>query len=132
MQFTGEELEQMMAEMAEAHASIADVETQLSELSASVVSKDRLVSATVNAQGEISELKLTGQSWREMSPKELSTKIIDVVTQAQQEVRQRSTELIAAVAPTGVDAMSAPSEGVDMESMMHALVARFGEVSHEQ
>ncbi len=132
MQFSGEDLERMKAEMAEAHASIADVEAQLNELSASVVSKDRLISATVDAQGVISSLKLTGQSWREMSAKELSSKIIDVVTQAQEEVRQRSTELFAGVTPAGVDPMGAPAEGFDMEAMMQTLVAQFGEVTREQ
>jgi len=132
MQFTGEDLEQMMAEMAEAQASIADVETQRSELSSTVTSKDRLISATVDARGAISALKLTGQSWRELSAKELTSKIIDVVTQAQTEVGQRSAELLAGLAPDGIDPMTGLPEGVDMEQMMHGLLSQFGGVSDER
>ncbi|MFD5226092.1 YbaB/EbfC family nucleoid-associated protein [Microbacterium sp. NPDC058342] len=131
MRFTGEELEQMIAEMAETQASIAGVEKQLSELSATVVSKDRLVSATVDAQGAISELKLSGQSWREMSAKELTTKIIDAVTQAQHDVAERSAALLAGIAPEGIDPMSGLPDGIDMESMMTGLLSQFGSVTHE-
>lgn len=133
MQFTGEELEQMMAEVSDVHASITDVETQLGEVSATTTSKDRLISATVDAQGVISGLKLTGQSWREMSAKELTSKIIDVVTQAQEDARQRSAELLAGLSPAGIDPMNGLPEGVDAEEMMRELISQFGgEISDER
>lgn len=131
MQFSGEELEQMIAEMAGSQAAIADVEKQLKEVSSTVVSKDRLFSATVDAQGRLSELKLTGQSWRDMSAKELATKIIEVVTQAQNEVQQRSTELLADLSPDGINPMTGLPDGIEMEKMMKGLVAQFGGGSHE-
>lgn len=131
MQFSGEELEQMMAEMAEAQASVIDFEKKLNDFSATVVSKDRMVSATVDAQGGLSGLKLTGRSWRELAAKELTTKIVEVVAQAQNEVRQHSAALFADLAPEGVDPLSGLPEGVDLESMMNGLVSRFGGVGHE-
>lgn len=132
MHFTGEELEQMMAEMTEAHASIANVETQFNEVSATAVSKDRMISATADAHGVLSGLKLTGQSWREISAKELTAKIVDVVSQAQAEARQRGAALFADIAPAGVDPTSGLPEGVEMEAMLQGLVAQFGEATHER
>ena len=131
MQFTTESLERMMAEMNEAHASIAEVEARLADISATVKSKDRVINVTVDSQGLISELKLTGQSWREMSAKELTAKIIETVTQAQNEVRESSAALLAELSPEGMDPATGLPDGVEMESMMKGIIAQFGEVSDE-
>lgn len=131
MKFTNEDLETMMAEMEEARLALADIDTQMKELSVTVESKDRVISVTANAEGVISGLKLSGRTWREISAKELGSKITDVVNQAQQEVRQRSAELLASIAPEGVDPVTGLPDEVELESMMKGLVAQFGEYSHE-
>ncbi|WP_255447531.1 YbaB/EbfC family nucleoid-associated protein [Schumannella sp. 10F1B-5-1] len=132
MQLTGDEIEQMMAEVRQTHADLAERAAEVDALTATATSKDRVLSATVDARGVLTDLKITGQSWRELAPKELSSKIVAIVAQAQQEVQERGRALLADGAPDGLDPMAGMPSADEMTSMMQGLVAQFGEVRHDR
>ncbi|TDQ44656.1 hypothetical protein EV190_1345 [Actinorugispora endophytica] len=67
------------------------------------MAKDRLVSAKVNAKGELIELKFHTQKYRQMAPKELSTAITDVIERARKQMAKRVVESYGSFAPEGVD-----------------------------
>ena len=87
-----------------------------------------MLSATVDARGVLTELKITGQSWRELAPKGLCSRIVDVVAQAQQDVQARGRERLDGLGPDGVDPMAGLPSADEMASMMRGLVTQFGEV----
>lgn len=128
MQLSGEDIEQMMAEVRASHAELAERAAEVETLTATATSKDRVLSATVDARGVLTELKITGQSWRELAPKELCSRIVDIVGQAQQDVQARGRELLDGLGPDGVDPMAGLPSADEMASMMQGLVAQFGEV----
>ncbi|GAB3400909.1 hypothetical protein GCM10027515_09250 [Schumannella luteola] len=129
MQFTGDEIEQMMAETRETHARLAERAAEVEALTATATSKDRVLSATVDARGVLTDLKITGQSWRELAPKELCSRIVDVVAQAQSDVQNRGRELLEGAGPDGLDPTAGLPSADEMTAMMQDLVAQFGEVS---
>jgi DNA-binding protein YbaB len=129
MQLTGDEIEQMLAEARATHAQLAERAAEVEALTATAASKDRTVSATVDARGVLTELKITGQSWRELAPKELCSKIVDVVAQAQRDVQGRGQELFEGVGPDGLDPTGGLPSADEMTAMLQGLVAQFGEES---
>ncbi|MFC7432204.1 MULTISPECIES: YbaB/EbfC family nucleoid-associated protein [unclassified Agrococcus] len=132
MQLTGDDIEQMMAEVRQTHADLAERAAEVDALTATATSKDRVLSATVDARGVLTDLRLTGQSWRELAPKELCSKIVAIVAQAQQEVQERGRALLGEGGPEGVDPMAGLPSADEMAAMMQGLVAQFGEVRHER
>ncbi|SDH38475.1 YbaB/EbfC family nucleoid-associated protein [Agrococcus jejuensis] len=133
MQLTGDDIEQMMAEVRQTRADLAERAAEVDALTATATSKDRVLSATVDAQGVLTELKITGQSWRELAPKELCSKIVAIVAQAQQDVQEQAKALLAdGDGPEGLDPMAGLPSADEMTAMMQGLVAQFGEVRHER
>ena len=128
MQLTGDEIEQMMAEVRQSHADLAERSAEVDALTATATSTDRVLSATVDARGGLTDLKVTGQSWRELAPKELCSRIVDVVAQAQQDVQRQGRALLADAGADGLDPMAGLPSADEMTAMMQGLVAQFGEV----
>jgi hypothetical protein len=120
-------------EMTEALASLrADQEKiaaalgKLGEVTASATTRDRTIRATVDGQGRLVELDLKGQKWREMAPKELGAKIVEVVTEAQQQASGATVELMAGLTPTGVDLERLRVDGPDLEAMIASAIEDSG------
>ena len=132
MQLSGEDIEQMMAEVRKSHAELEAAAAEVEALTATATSKDRVLSATVDAHGVLTDLRITGQSWRELAPKELCSRIVALVSQAQQDVQQRGQALLSGLAPDGVDPAAGLPSADEMASMMQGLVAQFGEAPRER
>ena len=99
---------------------------KLGEVTASATTKDRTIKATVDGQGRLVELDLKGQKWREMAPKELGAKIVEVVTEAQQQASGATVELMAGLTPTGVDLERLRVDGPDLEAMIASAIEDSG------
>src|SRR5882757_7877519 len=67
---------------------------KLQETTASATTKDRAIRATVDGQGRLTELAFNGKRWREMAPKELGAKIVEVVADAQRQAASSVNELM--------------------------------------
>ncbi|MEC4020217.1 YbaB/EbfC family nucleoid-associated protein [Streptomyces sp. H27-D2] len=77
-----EQLEEAMAELAEHTQKITQVQEELSRITASATSKDRMVTAVVNPQGEITSLKFHTEAYRTMAPAQLSAVLVTTVNAA--------------------------------------------------
>lgn len=89
-------LRDQQSELTKATKAIADAETSTS-------SRDRLIEVTVDGQGRLTGLKITGRRFRELSAAELAAKIVETVRAAQDEQTAKTVTALARFAPPGVD-----------------------------
>lgn len=102
---------------------------KLGEVTASATTKDRTIKATVDGQGRLVELDFKGQKWRDLAPKELGAKIVEVVTEAQQQASGATVELMAGLTPAGVDLKRLRVEGPDLEAMITSVIEDSGRLA---
>ena len=102
---------------------------KLGEVTASATTKDRTIKATVDGQGRLVELDFKGQKWRDLAPKELGAKIVEVVTEAQQQASGATVELMAGLTPAGVDLERLRVEGPDLEAMVTSVIEDSGRLA---
>src|SRR5262245_45453526 len=92
-----------LGELRAKQEEIAAALAKLQETTASATSKDRMLKATVDGQGRLTELAFNGTRWREMAPKELGAKIVEVVADAQRGAAAATSELMGGLVPAGMD-----------------------------
>ncbi|MBV2363578.1 YbaB/EbfC family nucleoid-associated protein [Streptomonospora sp. NEAU-YY374] len=98
--------EESAQELDRLHRTLREVEdasASLEQATEEAVAKNRLVAATVNARGELVDLKFHTQSYRDMAPTELASAILDVVRKAREQMAKRVAELYQPFAPQGID-----------------------------
>ncbi|WP_460855325.1 YbaB/EbfC family nucleoid-associated protein [Nocardiopsis coralliicola] len=71
----------------------------MESVTAEAVSKDRMVSATVNARGEIAELRFHTDKYRSMAPAELAAAVTEVVERARRDVARQVTDSMSGLVP---------------------------------
>ena len=99
---------------------------KVEDVAASATTKDRLIRATVDGQGRLTELAFEGQRWREMAPKELAAKIVEVVGDAQRKAAASVQELMSGLIPAGVDLDKLRETGPDLDAMIDSAIADAG------
>ena len=112
------EMTDAMRGLREKQEQIAAAMGSLQETTASATTKDRTIKATVDGQGRLTELAFNGQRWRDLAPKELGAKIVEVVADAQRQAAASVNELMGGLVPAGVDLERLRDAGPDLESMM--------------
>ncbi|GLY28942.1 YbaB/EbfC family nucleoid-associated protein [Kineosporia sp. NBRC 101731] len=80
-------------------ARISKTGAQAVAVTATVTSKDRMVTATVDGQGRVTALKLTGTKYQKMAPAELCTRIVETMRQAQEDATRQSMAVFAKMMP---------------------------------
>ncbi|GAB1515277.1 YbaB/EbfC family nucleoid-associated protein [Actinophytocola sp. KF-1] len=120
------EMTAAMRELRDKQGEIAAALGKLHEATATATSKDRMLKATVDGQGKLTELAFNGTRWREMAPKELGAKIVEVVGQAQEQAALRTAELMGGLVPAGFDLEQLRTVGPDLESMIDDAIADVG------
>ncbi|MER6992723.1 YbaB/EbfC family nucleoid-associated protein [Saccharopolyspora hirsuta] len=99
---------------------------KLDEVTASATTKDRAIRATVDGRGKLTDLELTGQRWRDMAPKELGAKIVEVVGDAQRQAAAAVDEVMGGLAPDGVDLQQLRENGPDLAAMIDSAIGEAG------
>jgi len=99
---------------------------RLQDATASATTKDRTIKATVDGQGQLTELTFNGKRWREMAPKELGAKIVEVVADAQRQAATSVTELMTGLVPDGVDLDRLRAVGPDLDAMIDSAIEDAG------
>ncbi|MFD9887838.1 YbaB/EbfC family nucleoid-associated protein [Amycolatopsis sp. NPDC059027] len=89
-----EQLNQAIAELTEQQKAIEECQQHLTGQSASVRSKDRMLSATVDAQGGLSKLEFHDTRYRSMAPAELADVVTKVVAEARREMLGQVTSAL--------------------------------------
>ncbi|MER7753275.1 YbaB/EbfC family nucleoid-associated protein [Kitasatospora sp. NPDC097643] len=129
-----EQLAQAMAALEEQQARMAETARELRAATASATSKDRMVTAKVGSQGEVTALTFHTTAYQEMAPAQLAAVLKDVLNEA----RARMGEQIAAsmrafdgvgetlrLAVTGEreDELPFTADGFDLEALLAPLTA---------
>lgn len=113
-----EQMEQALARLREDQEKVARASASLASATEEAVSKDRAISAKVDSQGELVELKFRSSSYKSMAPAELSAAVMDVVKRARDRMQDRVTEAYAPFAPEGIDMDAARACGFDPARML--------------
>ena len=81
--------------------SFLELQKQLAGTTATVRSRDRSVSVTVDAGGRLTGLRFESKDYRSMEPAELSEVILDTLGKARDKVRAEAGALMAPFLPQG-------------------------------
>jgi DNA-binding protein YbaB len=84
---------------------LADLQRQLAGLRVTVTSDDELVTATVDARGQLSALELSPRAYREKAPRELAATVTATVRRASGLAVDQVTVLMSAYLPHGPGAL---------------------------
>lgn len=95
-------LDGAIAELRAEQARIQEVTEQMSKLTGSATSKDRMITATVDSQGRLIELELAGTRYRQLAPKELTTRIVSTVREAQDKASRVAASTLSGLLPEGL------------------------------
>jgi DNA-binding protein YbaB len=83
-----ERLAKARADLEKTEKAVARAQEELSTASATVRSRDRTVEVTVNAQGQLSDVKFLDGKYRNMGAAQLSASLIEAARQAQAQMAQ--------------------------------------------
>jgi DNA-binding protein YbaB len=111
------EMTSALSELRAQQEKIADAVGRLQEVTTTSSTKDNMVSATVDGQGKLVELSFRGRRWRDLAPKELAAKIVEVVTDAQGKAFATTAGVMSDLVPAGMDIERLREVGPDLESM---------------
>lgn len=118
-------IEQAAAQLREQGERIQGFHEELTRRSTTVVSKDRMVTATVGGTGKLTALSIKGNRYRVMPPAELANVVMETVNAA---LEQASTDTMAAaraLLPAGFDAGGVGLDGsLDLEEFMKSALEK--------
>ncbi|MEU6267773.1 YbaB/EbfC family nucleoid-associated protein [Saccharopolyspora shandongensis] len=112
-----EEVSKLLAELNEQREKISGAVEEVQAVRESATTKNKMIKATVDGQGRLTEVVLRGDRWRDLSPKELGAAIVEAVTGAQEKAHKNVTELAAAMAPEGMNIPELFSGKPDIEAL---------------
>lgn len=108
----------MLTNLQQQRERLAEASKSMREVTANATTKDRMVKATVDARGRLTDLTFSGNRWRDLAPRELATKVLDVITRAQDKAEKAVIELAAPVTPGGIDLQKFMKEGPDFDEIL--------------
>jgi DNA-binding protein YbaB len=110
-----------MADLRAEQARIQAATERMTSVSGSASSKDKMVTATVDGQGRLVELKLAGTRYRQLAAGELTARIVATVRSAQEEAARATASVLSGLLPAG---LGMPVDGeLDLKAMFDAAVA---------
>ncbi|MGF1429410.1 YbaB/EbfC family nucleoid-associated protein [Kitasatospora sp. LaBMicrA B282] len=86
-----DQLQQAMAGLQEHRARMQEAQLELQAATASVTSKDRLVTAVVGPQGQVMSITFHTDDYREMAPAQLGRVLTDVLNAARAQMGEKVT-----------------------------------------
>ncbi|GAA0241744.1 YbaB/EbfC family nucleoid-associated protein [Saccharothrix mutabilis subsp. mutabilis] len=96
------QVDELLADYRRSRDQLASVQRDLAKVSASATSPDGSVTATVGAQGTLTDLELTDAAYR-MRPAQLAQVIVRTTQEATAKAAERSYRAMAPVLPAGTD-----------------------------
>lgn len=114
------DLANAIADLRAEQSRIQAATEHMSSITGSATSKDRMVTATVDGQGRLVDLKLGGTRYRQLAPAELTTRIVATVREAQDDAARATAAALSGLLPDG---LSLPVDSdFDLEAMFDAAV----------
>jgi hypothetical protein len=123
-------LDDAIVDLRAEQARIQAAAEHMSSITGSAVSKDRMVTATVDSQGRLVDLKLAGTRYRKLSPAELTAHIVATVREAQDDAARAAASALSGLLPDG---LGLPVDGdFDLEAMFDAAVSAATAIQNPQ
>ncbi|MBD0671491.1 YbaB/EbfC family nucleoid-associated protein [Streptomyces sp. CBMA156] len=116
-----EQIEQAMAALAEQQVKMAEAAKELQAATASATTKDRMVTATVGAQGQVVSLVFHTTAYRSMAPAQLGTVLADVLNTARADLGERMTERMGAFSGLGETLRASMTGGTELDELFAPL-----------
>jgi DNA-binding protein YbaB len=95
-------IEEAAAMLDRSQERLGKLREKLAKGSVKVMSADRMVTIELDATGELSAVRFNTQKYRRMAPAELSTVLLETITKAREQSRERIVGAFRSVMPTGV------------------------------
>jgi DNA-binding protein YbaB len=97
------QVEELLADYRRSREQLSTVHRKLAALQASATSENGLVTVTVGAQGQLTELVIVESAYRKLRPHELAASIVKLTGKAAAKVSRAAGEAIAPVLPSDTD-----------------------------
>ncbi|MCX4745830.1 YbaB/EbfC family nucleoid-associated protein [Kitasatospora sp. NBC_01287] len=118
-----DQIEQAVAALREQQAKMAETTRELQESTASVTSKDRMVTAVVGAQGQVVSLTFHTTAYRSMAPAQLSGLLTDVLNEARADMGAKVTESMRSFEGLGELLRTSMTGGTELDELLAPLQA---------
>jgi DNA-binding protein YbaB len=123
-------LEQLHRAYQQQRSLLADLRTQMEEITVTAVSTRKEVSVTVNKTGQVSDIKFLGTGYKRHSAKDLSALVMQTMDEAKAKALELSAAVLGPFMPAGMDARRL-MEG-DIETIAPADGPRMPQAVREQ
>lgn len=117
-----DQMEKAISDLRAQQERLRTFQTELNEMSLTVLSKNRMVEATVNSSGTLTALAFKGNRYRTLAPAELAKLVVETVTQAQTEARTAMLAKAAALMPGSLRMPDFGSGGLDLDEMFDSAI----------
>jgi DNA-binding protein YbaB len=95
------QFEEMLAEYQKARTSMEEVQERMRSANATVKSDNKMISVSVDAQGEITDLVFHTKTYRTMAPAELAKVLLAAIAKARAAVMEQLQDATAPFLPAG-------------------------------
>ena len=113
-----EQVQLLTAAYERQRAEFAELRQRVAAASSTVTSKNRMITVTVDAGGEITSLKFNTQAYRSMAQAELATAVLETIQEASQAVRSTVEQAVAPMLPSGMSFADATSGEIDWDRIL--------------
>ncbi|MFF7988826.1 YbaB/EbfC family nucleoid-associated protein [Kitasatospora xanthocidica] len=116
-----EQIEQAMAALEEQQVKMAAAAKELEVATASVTSKDRMVTAVVGAQGQVESLTFHTTAYRSMAPAQLAKVLTDVLNTARADLGDRVAATMGEFKGLGETLAASMTGGTELDGLFAPL-----------
>ena len=131
-----DQIAKLTAEFEKAKRDFKTAQTAVNEKYGAARSKNRIVSAKVDARGDITELRFHTTGYKSMSPPELSKLILDTIREARGSATSQVQDVMKDFMPPGMsdpmsgsldfDSLFPSGERLDPEELLSKMLGSFG------
>lgn len=116
-----EQIEQALERMAAEQARMTAAAKELEAATATATSKDRMVSVTVGAQGQVSSITFHTTGYRSMAPAQLGQVLTDLLNTARADLGERVMAVMTPFRGLGETLRSSMTGGTELEDLLAPL-----------
>jgi DNA-binding protein YbaB len=114
----GDDLDNAMAKLKEIRAAADGAGRMMADTSYTLMSKRKLLSVTVAANGEVTALTFNGEGYRSLAPAELSKMIIETTNEARKLCMAEASKALQEIWPDGGRDFDLMSAADNIDNMM--------------
>ncbi|WP_035839346.1 YbaB/EbfC family nucleoid-associated protein [Kitasatospora azatica] len=111
-------LNEILAEYRRKRDGVLQMQRQLSSTAATVKSRDRMISVTVDALGTVTALKFESKDYQSMEPAELAALVLDTMQKARDKVRADAKQIMDPFLPRGTAFEDLSSGKLDLARLL--------------